>query len=190
MSLDKDNVGIIDINEQHQIAILAGILGITIQQVYEGRKTGKLPPVSTATYKECIQFYINFYKNKIAAKSGTMLEAKMEQDIRLSKAREAAQWLEIKKQKEEVVSVSEMTELFVPVFHIIKSNLVNLTREHPETTTAIDRTLERLYVLGEKMVARAKADGLGYVQAQLDKEVILPEVDEDLKTSFGIHDNE
>jgi len=185
-TLDKENLGIIDINSPHSPEVLSGILGISIPMVYAGRKDGKLPAHITATYKECIQTYISFYKNKVAAKSGNMYEAKLEQDIRNGRAKEELSYLEIKKQKEEFVDLNELSEMFVPIFQIVKSNLVNLARKYPETQKDIDRTLSSWYSLGTKIADKARVDSLTYVREQLDKPVELPEAEDEAINRFGI----
>lgn len=185
---DDNNKGIIDLNEIHEASILSGILGISIPMVYEGRKTGKLPAKVEASYRECIQHYITFYKNQVSKKSSSMYEAKLEQDVRNGIAKEQMQWLEIKKQKEELIEITQVNELFFPIFHIVKATLVNITRKFPETTIDIDRVLESWHALGTKIGAKASLDSKEYVQAQLDKPVELSTDDDGLSVSGTLVD--
>jgi phage terminase Nu1 subunit (DNA packaging protein) len=184
--LDPGNKGYIDINDPNDANILAGILGISVQMVYGARKDGKLPAHTNATYKECIQQYIQYYKSKIANKANSMYEAKMEQDIKNGVAKEQMQWLEIKKQKQEVVDVQVLSELIQPIFQIIKSNLVNISRKFPETEKDIDRAFDSLYSLGNKIAERATLDADTYVQEQLEKEIDVQEVKDRVLSTFGI----
>lgn len=167
-------------------AVLAGILGIPVPMVYQGRQDGKLPSDPEATYRECIQQYINFYKKKINSKSTSMSEAKLAQDIRNGIAKEEQQWLEIKRLKYELLEASEMKELFEPVFHIIRASLVNLARKHPFIQKEIDNMMESWNRLGEQIERKAEIDGNAYVQSMLEKELTLPEAEEKLISRFEI----
>lgn len=186
----ENNVGIIDINKPVSASILAGILGLTNAQVSEYRRVGRLPPEKDSTYKENIQWYVLYYKNKISAKSSSLLDTKMEQDIRLSKAREALQWLEVKKIKADLVDIKEMSELILPVFHLIRGNLLNLTRVFPETIPHVDKMLESLHSLGERIVKKAQEDGDNYVSEQLSKPVDFAQLEKEIDELYFEDENE
>jgi hypothetical protein len=183
-TLDPTNKAIIDIDAQASPAILAGILDIPVSMVHQGRQDGKLPSRTSASYRESIQQYIYHYKKKVTTRSTSMGEAKLAQDIRNGIAKEYLQWMEIKTLKEEVIDVAVMKELFEPVFQIIRSSLVNIARQHPETVETIDNTLESLYSLGEKIAARANEDSKYYVQTMLDKEFSVGQAEEELEEVF------
>jgi Fe2+ transport system protein B len=183
-TLDPTNKAIIDIDAQASPAILAGILDIPVSMVHQGRQDGKLPSRTSASYRESIQQYIYHYKKKVSTRSTSMGEAKLAQDIRNGIAKEYLQWMEIKTLKEEVIDVAVMKELFEPVFQIIRSSLVNISRQHPETVETIDNTLESLYSLGEKIAARANEDSKYYVQTMLDKEFSVGQAEEELEEIF------
>lgn len=183
-SLDPTNKAIIDLDAQASPAILAGILDIPVSMVHQGRQDGKLPSRTTASYRESIQQYIYHYKKKVSTRSTSMGEAKLAQDIRNGIAKEYLQWMEIKTLKEEVIDVLVMKELFEPVFQIIRSSLVNIARQHPETTVTIDNTLESLYSLGEKIAVRANEDSRYYVQTMLDKDLSLEQAEEEMEETF------
>jgi hypothetical protein len=183
-TLDPTNKAIIDIDAQASPAILAGILDIPVSMVHQGRQDGKLPSRTSASYRESIQQYIYHYKKKVSTRSTSMGEAKLAQDIRNGIAKEYLQWMEIKTLKEEVIDVAVMKELFEPVFQIIRSSLVNIARQHPETVETIDNTLESLYSLGEKIAARANEDSKYYVQTMLDKEFSVGQAEEELEEVF------
>jgi Fe2+ transport system protein B len=183
-TLDPTNKAIIDIDAQASPAILAGILDIPVSMVHQGRQDGKLPSRTSASYRESIQQYIYHYKKKVSTRSTSMGEAKLAQDIRNGIAKEYLQWMEIKTLKEEVIDVAVMKELFEPVFQIIRSSLVNISRQHPETVETIDNTLESLYSLGEKIAARANEDSKYYVQTMLDKEFSVGQAEEELEEVF------
>ena len=183
-TLDPTNKAIIDLDAPASPAVLAGILDIPVSMVHQGRQDGKLPTKTSASYRESIRQYIYHYKKKVSSRSTSMGEAKLAQDIRNGIAKEYLQWMEIKTIKEEVIDMAVMKELFEPVFQIIRSSLVNISRQHPETTTTIDNTLESLYSLGHKLAEAANEDSRHYVQLMLDKDLSMGEAEEELEELF------
>jgi hypothetical protein len=188
-SLDPTNKAIIDLDTQASPAILAGILDIPVSMVHQGRQDGKLPSRTTASYRESIQQYIYHYKKKVSTRSTSMGEAKLAQDIRNGIAKEELQWLEIKKEKELLIDVNEMKELFEPIFQIIRSSLVNVARKHPSTVADIDNMLGSLTELGTKIAARANDDANYFVQSMLEKELSLEQAEEDAEEVFKVNED-
>ena len=188
-SLDPTNKAIIDLDAQASPAILAGILDIPVSMVHQGRQDGKLPSRTTASYRESIQQYIYHYKKKVSTRSTSMGEAKLAQDIRNGIAKEELQWLEIKKEKELLIDVNEMKELFEPIFQIIRSSLVNVARKHPSTTTDIDNMLGSLTELGLKIATKANDDANYFVQSMLEKELSLEQAEEDAEEAFKVNED-
>ena len=184
--LDPTNKAIIDLDTQASPAILSGILDIPVSMVHQGRQDGKLPSKTSATYRECIQQYIHYYKKKINSRATSMGEAKLAQDIRNGIAKEEMQWLEIKREKEQLIDVNEMKELFEPIFHIIRSSLVNIARKHPETQKDIDNMLESLSILGTKVANKAAQDGEEFVQSMLEREFTTAEAEEEIEEAFEL----
>ena len=188
-SLDPTNKAIIDLDAQASPAILAGILDIPVSMVHQGRQDGKLPSRTTASYRESIQQYIYHYKKKVSTRSTSMGEAKLAQDIRNGIAKEELQWIEIRKEKELLIDVNEMKELFEPIFQIIRSSLVNVARKHPSTVADIDNMLGSLTELGTKIAARANDDANYFVQSMLEKELSLEQAEEDAEEAFKVDEN-
>ena len=184
--LDPTNKAIIDLDTTASPAVLAGILDIPVSMIHQGRQDGKLPAKTTATYRESIHQYIHYYKKKINSKSTSMGEAKLAQDIRNGIAKEELQWLEIKREKEQLIDVAEMKDLFEPIFQIIRSSLVNLTRQYPETETTVDNMLNGWYVLGGKIAAKAGQEADDFVQSMLEKELEMPQAEEDVEEAFNL----
>lgn len=185
-TLDPTNKAIIDLDSVPSPAVLAGILDIPVSMIHQGRQDGKLPAKTTASYRECIHQYIHYYKKKINSKSSSMGEAKLAQDIRNGIAKEELQWLEIKREKEQLIDVLEMKELFEPIFQIIRSSLVNLSRQYPETQKDVDNMMNSWFTLGEKIVAKAGQDANDFVQSMLEKELTMPEVEEEIEEAFQL----
>lgn len=189
-TLDSNNKAIIDLDAQASPAILAGILDIPVSMVHQGRQDGKLPPKTSASYRESIQHYILYYKRKISTRSTTMGEAKLAQDIRNGIAKEQQQWLEIKQTKLELLDVNEIKDLFEPVFHIIRSSLVNVARKHPSTTSDIDNMLSALNDLGQKVALKASKDADEFVKSMLEKEFKLEEAEDEMEEAFLLNEGE
>ena len=188
-SLDPTNKAIIDLDTQASPAILAGILDIPVSMVHQGRQDGKLPSRTSASYRESIQQYVYHYKKKVSTRSTSMGEAKLAQDIRNGIAKEELQWLEIKKEKELLIDVNEMKELFEPIFQIIRSSLVNVARKHPSTVADIDNMLGSLTELGFKIASRANDDANYFVQSMLEKELSLEQAEEDAEEAFKVNED-
>lgn len=185
-TLDPTNKAIIDLDSVPSPAVLAGILDIPVSMIHQGRQDGKLPAKTTASYRECIHQYLHYYKKKINSKSTSMGEAKLAQDIRNGIAKEELQWLEIKREKEQLIDVLEMKELFEPIFQIIRSSLVNLSRQYPETQKDVDNMMNSWFTLGEKIVAKAGQDASDFVQSMLEKELTMPDVEEEIEEAFQL----
>ena len=170
--------------------MLAGILDIPVSMIHQGRQDGKLPAKTTASYRECIHQYLHYYKKKINSKSTSMGEAKLAQDIRNGIAKEQQQWLEIKQTKQELLDVAVLKDLFEPIFQLIRSSLVNVARQHPETQKDIDNMLESLYVLGTKIASKANSDANNYVVEMLERELTLGEAEEEIEESFNLEEQQ
>ena len=188
-SLDPTNKAIIDLDAQASPAILAGILDIPVSMVHQGRQDGKLPSRTSASYRESIQQYVYHYKKKVSTRSTSMGEAKLAQDIRNGIAKEELQWIEIRKEKELLIDVNEMKELFEPIFQIIRSSLVNVARKHPSTVADIDNMLGSLTELGSKIASRANDDANYFVQSMLEKELSLEQAEEDAEEAFKVNED-
>lgn len=186
VDLEIQTKGYIRIDDPASPATLAGILGIAVPLVYQGRQDGKLPSNTEASYRDCIQQYITFYKRKINSRSTSMSEAKLAQDIRNGIAKEEQQWLEIKRLKFELLEAAEMKELFEPIFHIVRASLVNLARKYPEIQNEIDNMMESWNLLGEKIENKAMSDAEAYVQSMLERELTLAEAEDKVLSKFEI----
>lgn len=179
----------IDLDSPMSPATLAGILGISVGMVYQGIQDGKLPSRPNPTYRDCIHHYLGYYKKKVTSRSTSMGEAKLAQDIRNGIAKESLQWLEIKKLKEEVVDLTEVKELFEPIFQLLRSSLVNLTRTHPETQKEVDNMMAGLTDLGYKIADKARVDAAQFVQNMLDKEYSPQEAEEEVEETFEVKES-
>lgn len=180
---------LIDLDKPISPARLAGVLGISAAMVYQGMQDGKLPVKTSATYRECLHHYIGYYKKRVNSRSTSMSEAKLAQDIRNGIAKEELQYLEIKRTKEELVDISEIKDLFEPIFQLLRSSLVNLSRRHPEVVSEVDNMMASITDLGLKIADKAKVDANFYVKSMLDKEYTPEEAEDKVEEAFEVPKN-
>lgn len=169
--LEVSNQAEINLDETVSPSVLAGILGVSVPMIYDGRKQGKLPSNSNATYRECIQQYVQWHKARSNMKASSMAERKMLQEIRNGIAKEELTWLDIKEKRAMLIDKQELAQVIEPVFYLIKSGLTNLARETPEIQIKIDTLLRSWQVIGERMERVAKVDSDKYVSDNLEAEI-------------------
>lgn len=174
-----ENKSIVNLDTVASPAILAGILGINVSSVNQGRQTNMLPPNSSATYRQCIQHYVNHWKQKSSRRAGSISEAALLQKMKLDAAKTEAEWLNNKQKRMELVDINELAETFEPVFLHIRTQLVSLSRKFPEIQTEVDRCLEELCELGERTLAKGKEDLDGFIEKKMDAETEYPKEDEE-----------
>ncbi len=169
----------INIHAKPSPAVLAGLLGINVQMVYQGRQDGKLPPNSDASYKECINHYINYWKTKSSSKVSNVGEAALLQKIKLDTAKTEMEWLNIKQKKMELLEVAQLAETFEPIFIHIRTRLVSISRKHPETVDTIDQAMEELFHLGEAIFKRGQEDLAAFIETKMKEEIEVEETCKD-----------
>lgn len=179
-SIDKNNKGIVDLDAQASPAILASLLGINKSSVYEARNDGKLPPNTSATYRECVNFYVNYWKLRSGGKASSMAEAALVAKIKKDTAQTEWEWLNIKQKKGELLDVKVFAELVEPVFIHMRTTFVSVTRQHPDTVDAIDKILAELQHLGEQLESMAKGELKNFVQDKMEEEIEVEVSDEPL----------
>jgi hypothetical protein len=177
----KQQVQQINIHSKPSPAVLAGLLGINVQMVYQGRQDGKLPPNSDASYKECINHYVNYWKTKSSSKVSNVSEAALLQKIKLDTAKTEMEWLNIKQKKEELLDIEQLAETFEPIFIHIRTRMVSIARKfsnHPEIVGAIDQVLEELCHLGETIFKRGQEDLAAFIETKMNEEIEIEKLEE------------
>lgn len=169
---------VIDINAQASPAVLSGILGINVQQIYSSRQDGKLPPNSDASYRDCIKWYTIFYKTKSQSKASNMGEAALVQKIKLDAAKTEQTWLGIKRERGELVDTAILAERFESHFIHLRMQLCALVRKRPELEKEVDAMLAEWSALGEKMMDKSEETLTTFIQEQLDAEIEVEAGDE------------
>jgi hypothetical protein len=164
------NHSVVDLDSEASPAVLAGILGISPSSVVQGKQTNMLPPTAGATYRQSIQHYIGHWKEKSSRRSGSIGEAALLQKMKLDAAKTESEWQSIKQKKQELLDIQQLAETFEPVFLHIRTQLVSLARKFPQIQPEIDRSLEELYMLGEKTLLRGKEDLDSFIEMKLAEE--------------------
>lgn len=165
----------INLDETASTTILAGLLDISQPAVYQFRHQGKLPPDENATYRQCLTHHIDYLKNKARRKVADAFEQQTLQQIRLGIAKEQQIWLDIKEKRKELIDKELFLETIAPIFSVIKTGLVALTREFPETTEKVDTLISNWQSLGTQLVAEANVEGEKFVSNMLTKKIDLVE---------------
>lgn len=168
----------VNLNAEVSPAVLSGILGVNVQQIYQFRQDGKLPPNSDATLRDCIKTYINFYKTKSTSKASSMAEASLIQKIQLDRAKTEQTWLAIKQSRGELVSTAVLAEQFESHFIHMRMQLCAMARRRPELEPDIDKILKEWSKLGKDIMQRSEAELENFINTQMEQEVELKTVEE------------
>lgn len=169
---------VIDINAQASPAVLSGILGINVQQIYSSRQDGKLPPNSDASYRDCIKWYTTFYKTKSQSKASNMGEAALVQKIKLDAAKTEQAWLGIKRERGELIDTALLAERFETHFIHLRMQLCALTRRRPELEKEIDAMLAEWSALGKEMMDKSEETLDTFIQEQMESDIEVETGDE------------
>lgn len=93
------------------------------------------------------------------------------QKIRLDKAKEQELWVKNQVSRGELVAKGELEQLMFPTFVTICNILRHAADETPELQQSIDKCLNELYSLGERLEENSIGDSKKYVEVMLDTEV-------------------
>jgi len=170
---------LINLNGQCSPAVLAGVLGINVQQVYQFRQDGKLPPNSDASFRDCIKWHTTFWKTKSISKANSMGEAALIQKIKLDTAKTEQTWLAIKKDRGELIDVKMLAEQFEHHFIHMRMQLCAISRRLPALEKDIDGILLEWSKLGTGIMKKSQEELDNFIQAQMEKEVEIVEAKAD-----------
>jgi len=169
---------IIDLNKQASPAVLSGMFGVNVKLIYQYRQDGKLPPNTDATYKECVHWYANFWKAKSKSKASDMVEASLIQKIKLDAAKTEQAWLNIKKERGELVDTAILAERFESHFIQMRMQLTSLARTAPEYQVRIDKMLASWDKLGQGMLDKSNMELESFIQQKMEEEIEVEVKDE------------
>jgi len=171
---------LVDLNAQASPAVLSGVLGCNVQQIYQFRQDGKLPPNSDASFRECIKWYATFYKTKSISKASSMGEAALVQKIQLDRAKTEQTWLNIKRDRGELIDVSVLAEQFEAHFIHMRMQLCAIARRKPEMQEDIDKVLAEWSKLGKDIMRKSETELDDFIQARMEDEIQVEKPEEDL----------
>lgn len=103
------------------------------------------------------------------------------QKIRLDKAREQELWTKNLVARKELVQKTELEQLMFPTFVTIVNILRHTADKEPTLQEAIDKCIEELYNLGERLEEQAVGDSNRYVETMLNSQIYLEEIINDFE---------
>lgn len=168
---------LLNMNGEASPAVLAGIFGINVSQIYQFRQDGKLPPNSDASYRECIKWHLTFYKTKSISKASSMGEAALIQKIKLDTAKTEQTWLSIKKDRGELVDVEILAEQFESHFIHMRMQLCAIARRKPEMEKDIDKILSEWCRLGKGLMKKSEEELNTFIEKKMEEEIQVEEAE-------------
>lgn len=175
----RTDVAQIDLDSPASPAVLSGLFSCNVQGIYQYRQDGKLPANSDASYRDCIKHYITYWKTKSVRKASNISEAAILQKTQLDRVKTEREWLNLRKERGELLDVKELALVFEPYFIQVRGRLVSITRKFPETTQEINEVLMEWESLGKEMCLSSDTLLSNYIQEEMEKEVDYSEVEEE-----------
>lgn len=168
----------INLDEPASPAVLSGLFSKNVSLIYQMRQDGKLPPNSTATYRDCIKHYTEFLQNRASKKASNVAEASLLQKIQLDRAKTETEWLNLRVKRGELVDTADLAMEFEPYFTLMRSQLNTLVRRFPEIATDIDNILSHWSELGRTLITQSTQELENFVDREMNKELELGADDE------------
>jgi hypothetical protein len=169
---------VINLDGKTSPAVLAGLLGVNVQLIYQYRQDGKLPPNSDASYRDCIKHYTLFWKERSIKKANNVSEAAMLQKIQLDKAKTEREWLSLKKEKGELIDTKELYSVMSPIITRIRQQCIAIIRKYPETQVEVDALIAEWLHLGENLQDEAQKELDSFIEEEMNKELDLGTADD------------
>ena len=162
---------LVNINGEVPPAILAGFLDCNVSLVYQMRQNGRLPPDSGASFKDCIRHHLSYWKTKAASKVNGLQDAATLQKIQLDRAKTEQAWIQIKRDRGELVETKQLALTLEPYFTQLRTQLCSLARKNPEIQEELDKILNDWSGLGIelKKLAQDKLDA--FIESEMEKEI-------------------
>ena len=157
--------GVTGIDSEYSIAILAGWFDMSPSNIY-GLQQRNIIPVS-GTYREAVTSYINYWKGKATKKSGSILEIGAVRKAELDRARTVSVWYGVRKDRSELIDKEEFVQMAQPIFSGMRTELMALTRKHPELKEDISKVLNGVAARGVTMLSKHRKA----MQAQVEAEI-------------------
>ena len=170
---------IINLDEGASPAVLSGLFSKNVSLIYQMRQDGKLPPNSSATYRDCIKHYTEFLQNRATKKASNVAEASLLQKIQLDRAKTESEWLNLKVKRGELVDTTDLAIGFEGYFTLMRGQLNAIARKFPETVEDIDNLLNHWSDLGNALVSNSAQEIANFVEIEMNKEIDLGETEEE-----------
>jgi hypothetical protein len=170
---------IINLDEGASPAVLSGLFSKNVSLIYQMRQDGKLPPNSSATYRDCIKHYTEFLQNRATKKASNVAEASLLQKIQLDRAKTESEWLNLKVKRGELVDTTDLAIEFEGYFTLMRGQLNAIARKFPETVEDIDNLLNHWNDLGNALVSNSAQEIANFVEIEMNKEIDLGETEEE-----------
>jgi hypothetical protein len=170
---------IINLDEGASPAVLSGLFSKNVSLIYQMRQDGKLPPNSSATYRDCIKHYTEFLQNRATKKASNVAEASLLQKIQLDRAKTESEWLNLKVKRGELVDTTDLAIEFEGYFTLMRGQLNAIARKFPETVEDIDNLLNHWSDLGNALVSNSAQEIANFVEIEMNKEIDLGETEDE-----------
>ena len=170
---------IINLDEGASPAVLSGLFSKNVSLIYEMRQDGKLPPNSSATYRDCIKHYTEFLQNRATKKASNVAEASLLQKIQLDRAKTESEWLNLKVKRGELVDTTDLAIEFEGYFTLMRGQLNAIARKFPETVEDIDNLLNHWSDLGNALISNSAQEIANFVEIEMNKEIDLGETEDE-----------
>ena len=170
---------IINLDEGASPAVLSGLFSKNVSLIYQMRQDGKLPPNSSATYRDCIKHYTEYLQNRATKKASNVAEASLLQKIQLDRAKTESEWLNLKVKRGELVDTTDLAIEFEGYFTLMRGQLNAIARKFPETVEDIDNLLNHWHDLGNALVSNSAQEIANFVEIEMNKEIDLGETEDE-----------
>jgi hypothetical protein len=170
---------IINLDEGASPAVLSGLFAKNVSLIYQMRQDGKLPPNSSATYRDCIKHYTEFLQKRATKKASNVAEASLLQKIQLDRAKTESEWLNLKVKRGEFVDTTDLAIEFEGYFTLMRGQLNAIARKFPESVEDIDNLLNHWSDLGNALVSNSAQEIANFVEIEMNKEIDLGETEDE-----------
>lgn len=168
-------------------ATFSGILGINTATLYEYKERGILPN-SDFTYRQGLEQYISWVKNKAAGRNSDTATAVAEQKMRLDAAKTALTWLMVQEKRNQLVDKTEFLNIFEPLMLNLRDGMLKIANDFPEVEVAVVKLLTEMADVGNTLAEDAFTQKVA-LQDELSEEVDIPDqVVESFLTSLVLED--
>lgn len=136
-----------------------------------------------ATIKEAIQDITAFKVQQVAKKATSLLDAKLEEDMKTSIAKRRLINHELLEKQLKVVDKEELRQVIAPVFSQIAAGLQGMQRSPERVPEILPKLIEQLQRLGKDMQLEANDVIDNYVEGLMNEEL---ELDIDTEEGKGL----